>query len=120
MKILIVDDSETVRVQLKKDLESQGYTVIEGVDGIDGLAKLSENPDVKLIITDVNMPKMDGLAMSKKIRDNGGTALPIIIVMTTEMDQTLKAKGKEAGVVAWVTKPYVADKLLQAVAKLAK
>ena len=120
MKILIVDDSETVRVQLRKDLEAHQYTVIEAVDGIDGLAKLNENPDIKLIITDVNMPKMDGLAMSKKIRDNGGTGVPIIIVMTTEMDVNLKAKGKEAGVVAWVTKPYVADKLLLAVNKLVK
>jgi two-component system chemotaxis response regulator CheY len=120
MKILIVDDAESSRVQLRRDLESKNYSVIEGIDGVDGMEVLAKNADVRLIITDVNMPRMDGLSMAKKIHElPNGKEIPII-VMTTEVGAELKARGKEAGVLAWVTKPYVTEKFLQAVAKIIK
>jgi two-component system, chemotaxis family, chemotaxis protein CheY len=118
VKILIVDDSETLRTQLRRDLESKKYAVIEGTDGVDGLAKIGENSDVRMVITDVNMPKMDGLAMAKKIHELPNFQKLPIIVMTTELAQDLKNKGKEAGVLAWVTKPYNAEKLLAVVGKV--
>lgn len=118
MKILIVDDSETVRTQLRRDLEAKGYQVVEGDDGVNGLEALSQNPDVKLVISDLKMPRLDGLAMVKKIHEiPEHKALPVLM-MTTESSAELKAQGKEAGVLAWMVKPYVADKLMAAVAKI--
>jgi two-component system, chemotaxis family, chemotaxis protein CheY len=118
MKIMIVDDSETLRAQLRRDLESKQYQVIEGVDGMNGLDLLAANPDVKLIISDVNMPRLDGLSMTKKIHDDEKYKTIPVIIMTTEMSADLKAKGKDAGVRAWITKPYVAEKLLAAIGKI--
>lgn len=119
-KILIVDDSETMRTQLKRDLETKGFKVVEGSDGVHGLEVLAAHPDVKLVICDVNMPRMDGLDMAKKIHELPvHKALPIL-VMTTEASPDLKAKGKAAGVLAWVTKPYVAAKLIPVVEKIVK
>jgi two-component system, chemotaxis family, chemotaxis protein CheY len=119
-KILIVDDSETMRAQLKRDLEAKGFQVVEGTDGINGLEVLSANPDVKLIICDVNMPRLDGLDMAKKIHEVPSQKSLPILIMTTEASSALKAKGKDAGVLAWVTKPYVAAKLLPVVEKIVK
>jgi two-component system chemotaxis response regulator CheY len=120
MKILIVDDSETARAQLRKDLEAKGYQVVEGSDGIEGITRLSQNSDVKLIISDVNMPQMDGLTMAKKIHETPESKAMPILIMTTESTPDMKAKGKEAGVLAWVTKPYKPEKLLAAVEKILK
>ena len=118
MKILIVDDSETARFQLRKDLEIKGYQVIEGADGIEGLNLISENLDVQLVISDVNMPQMDGLTMARKIHEKNDFKNMPILIMTTESTPEMKAKGKEAGVLAWVTKPYNPEKLLSAIEKI--
>ncbi len=114
-KILVVDDSETVRVQLKKDLEGAGHQVIEAADGVLGLQALKENTDTQLILCDVNMPNMDGLTMCLTVRqENLGNGVNIFM-LTTENNPDMKTKGKEAGVRAWITKPYIAEKLLTAV-----
>lgn len=120
MKILIVDDSETVRMQLKKDLEAEKYTVIEARNGAEGIEVLNKNPDVKLIISDVNMPVMDGLEMTKQIqRTQKFKGLPVFI-LSTESTPDMKAKGRSVGVTAWISKPYVTEKLLASVGKIAK
>lgn len=118
MKILIVDDSETLRVQLKKDLEAGGFTVVEGFDGVNGLETLSQNKDVKLVICDVNMPRMDGLTMMEKMASDPETAKIPKLMMTTESSPEMKSRGKAAGVMAWITKPYQADKLLMVLKKV--
>lgn len=117
-KILIVDDAETQRVQLRRDLESKGFAVVEGFDGINGLEVLHENRDVKMIICDVNMPRLDGLAMCKKISEDAELSKIPKLMLTTESNPTMKAQGKDAGVTAWMTKPYNSEKLLGAVAKI--
>jgi two-component system chemotaxis response regulator CheY len=118
MKIMIVDDSETLRTQLRKDLEAGGFQIVEGFDGVHGLETLEANKDVKLIICDVNMPRMDGLSMCQKVNSNPEYKAIPLLMMTTESSPEMKAQGKAAGVVAWVTKPYVAEKLVTVVKKI--
>lgn len=117
-KILIVDDSEAIRIQLRKDLESRGHLVTEGVDGMDGLIQLNNAQDTELIICDVNMPKMDGLSMVSKISQEPKFAQIKIFMLTTEGSIDMKTRGKQAGVKAWITKPYIPEKLLSAIDKI--
>lgn len=118
-KVLIVDDSETLRVQLRKDLEGAGHQVIEGSDGVDGLNKLKEVGKVDLILCDVNMPNMDGLTMCSKVSQDPNFKGTPIFMLTTEANPEMKAKAKDFGVRAWITKPYVAAKLVSAIDKIA-
>jgi len=117
-KILVVDDSEIIRVQLKADLEGAGHQVVEAANGIQGLGGLEENKDVKLVISDVNMPEMDGLTMCEKIHANPDFSQIPIIMLTTQSSADMKARGKENGVLAWVTKPYKSKALLAGVEKI--
>ena len=119
-KIMIVDDSETLRSQLRKCLEGAGHQVIEGTDGLNGIEVLGQNQDVKLIVCDVNMPRLDGLSMCQKVHVMPEHSKTPIIMLTTEANPEMKTKGKEAGVIAWVTKPYDETKLLAAVDKILK
>ena len=116
-KVIIVDDSETIRSQLKKDLETAGFGVVEAVDGLDGFNMVKSNSDAKLIVCDVNMPKMDGVTMVQKIKSDLSNTIPVIM-LTTESNDEMRSKGKENGVVAWVVKPYKADKLIPAIKKI--
>jgi two-component system chemotaxis response regulator CheY len=117
-KILIVDDSDILRIELREALESGGYAVVEGVNGVDGLSKAKENPDISLVISDVNMPEMDGITMCGTLhRDPVFSALPLF-VLTTEASADLKAKGKDAGVLLWIVKPFNKDKVLGVVGKV--
>jgi two-component system chemotaxis response regulator CheY len=115
-RILVVDDSETVRAQLKKDLASKGHEVTEAADGELGLQAYDKSGGVDLIICDVNMPKMDGLTMCSKLATKGNKAP--IFMLTTEGSETMKTQAKSFGVRAWIIKPYVAEKLLMAVEKV--
>ncbi|MBF0361528.1 MAG: response regulator [Oligoflexia bacterium] len=117
-KILVVDDSETLRDQLKEVLEKQGHQVIQGHDGVNGLEVLKANPDTSLIICDVNMPNMNGLTMCGKVKDDSSINKIPIFMLTTESDEALMAQGKGVGVIAWITKPFVEAKLLGAVNKI--
>jgi two-component system, chemotaxis family, chemotaxis protein CheY len=114
-KILVVDDSEAVRIQITKDVEAAGHSVVAAVDGLDGLAKLKENSGISLILSDVNMPNMDGLTMCQNIRQlEEYKAIPIMM-LTTETNEEMKMAAKNVGVRAWVRKPYVAQKLVAAI-----
>lgn len=117
-KILVVDDTEIQRFQLKRDLESAGHQVIDACDGADGLTKLKQNPDVALIICDVNMPNMDGLTMCSQIQADGQHKGIPVFMLTTESSAELKEAGKKCGVRAWITKPHVPEKLFAAVGKV--
>ena len=120
-KILIVDDSQTIREQLKTAFaEKPEFELVEAENGIDGLKKLESNSDVKLIISDVNMPEMDGITMIKKITALGTFQSVPIIMITTEVNQDLKNVAKENGVKAWIVKPFVPEKLIVAAETLIK
>jgi len=114
-KLLIVDDSTMLRDMLNYALNEGGYNdVTEGVDGVDGLNK-AKGASFDLIITDVNMPNMDGLTLIKELRKLPEYAKKPILVLTTERSDEMKAKGKEAGATGWIVKPFVPDQLLKAV-----
>jgi two-component system, chemotaxis family, chemotaxis protein CheY len=116
--ILIVDDSETVREQVRTALSAAGFQIAEASDGLQGLEEVQRHSDIKLIICDVNMPKMDGLTMCKRLQALPGSSKPPVFMLTTEADPDLKTQGKAAGVVAWITKPFSPDKLVAAVTKI--
>lgn len=116
--ILVVDDSETLRNQIKMALEGGGFKVIEGVDGQDGLDKIEKNLDICLILCDVNMPRMDGLTMCQKLSENPKHKKIPILMLTTEASPEMKTKAKAAGVIAWITKPFVESKLVDVIKKV--
>ena len=117
-KILVVDDSETVRNRLVQDLKAVGHLVIEAEDGVKGLQTLDTNQDTDIIISDVNMPEMDGITMCSKISEKEQYKNIHLFVLTTEFDQDLKAKGKAAGVKLWITKPVKMPKLIAVIKKV--
>ncbi|RZA24773.1 MAG: response regulator [Proteobacteria bacterium] len=117
-KILIVDDSETLRIQLREALEEAGHSVVEGVDGADGLRVAGEHADINMIITDFNMPQMDGVTMAAKIREKPHFQTTPILMLTTEATPDIKAAGKSAGILAWIVKPLVPSKVLPAIEKV--
>jgi two-component system chemotaxis response regulator CheY len=115
MKLLIVDDSTMLRDMLSYALNEGGYNdVTEAVDGVDGLEKAKQT-SFDLIISDVNMPNMDGLMMVEKIRELPQYIKTPILVLTTERGDDMKTKGKQAGATGWIVKPFVPDQLLKAV-----
>lgn len=113
-QILIVDDSTSVREVVKMTLVEAGYEVIEAVDGQDGLEKL-DGKKFNLIISDVNMPRMGGLEMVKSIRAMHNYKFIPIVMLTTEMSNEMKQKGKAVGAQAWMTKPFKSAELIHAV-----
>ena len=117
-KILIVDDSATVRQQVRAALSQSGLSVLEAVDGIDGLNKI-QTGDISCVICDVNMPKKDGITMVEDVKSNPKFAKLPIIMLTTEGARDLINKAKAAGACGWVVKPFKADMLVAAVKKLA-
>jgi two-component system chemotaxis response regulator CheY len=118
-QILIIDDMKTLRDLLTRALKVGDYTIYEAVDGQDGLNKLDEHkPD--LVITDLNMPIMDGIGFVEGARGRShGRSIPILI-LTTETNETLKVKAKAAGATGWLTKPFNPARLLKLVNQLAQ
>lgn len=117
--VLIVDDSETVRTQLRNDLTNEGYTTFEACSGLEGLKILEGNANrIDLIFCDVNMPEMDGLSMCRELHKDPILSKIPIFMLTTQTSQEMKADGKESGVVAWIIKPYEKKKVMGGVAKV--
>lgn len=116
--LLIVDDSESIRELISSNLIDAGYKVIKAVDGQDGLDKLSSK--IKLVVTDLNMPIMDGITMVKNIRKNASYKHLPIIMLTTESQLKKKNAAREAGATAWMVKPFEEDKLLEVVKKFVR
>lgn len=115
--ILIVDDSASVRQVVGIALRGAGYDVIEGTDGSDALAKL-DGRKINLIISDVNMPKMDGITFVKEAKKLPNYKFTPVIMLTTESPEAKKAEGQAAGAKAWVVKPFQPAQMLAAVSKL--
>lgn len=115
--IMIVDDSASMRQVVGIALKGAGYNVLEGRDGKDALGKLT-GQKVHLIISDVNMPNMDGISFVKEVKQMPNYKFTPIIMLTTESDESRKREGQAAGAKAWVVKPFKPEQLLGAVQKL--
>jgi two-component system chemotaxis response regulator CheY len=115
--IMIVDDSASMRQVVGIALKGAGYAVLEGRDGRDALSKLT-GQKVNLIISDVNMPVMDGISFVKAVKLLPAYRFTPIIMLTTESDEAKKREGQAAGARAWVVKPFQPEHLLMAVQKL--
>ncbi|MFN2312121.1 MAG: response regulator [Spirochaetia bacterium] len=116
-KILIVDDSVSMRQMTNMILGGAGYEVVQAVDGKDGLAKMSA--DIKVVITDYNMPNMNGIEFIKAVRSGAVNKSVPILMVTTESEDSKKQEGKNAGATGWITKPFDKDTLLQTINKVA-
>ena len=115
--ILTVDDSASIRVTIKIALTGAGYTVAEAENGADGIAK-AKAAHYDLIITDLNMPVMDGLTMIEELRKSPDhTGVPIIF-LTTESDEGMKQRAKAAGATGWLTKPFDPEQLVKIARKV--
>ena len=115
--IMIVDDSASIRTVVGIALRGEGYTVIEAKDGQDAINKLT-GQKVNLIISDVNMPIMDGITFVKQVKTMAAYKFTPIIMLTTESDESKKREGQAAGARAWVVKPFKPEQMLGAVQKL--
>jgi two-component system chemotaxis response regulator CheY len=115
--ILAVDDSASIRQMVAFTLGGAGYKVIEAADGEDGLAK-AKGAAVNLVLTDQNMPKMDGVTLIRNLRGLPSYKSTPILVLTTESSDAMKAQGKAAGATGWLVKPFDPQKLLEVVRKV--
>jgi two-component system chemotaxis response regulator CheY len=116
--ILVVDDSPSIRQVVGLTLKGAGYGVIEAFDGMDALSKL-DGQKISLIVSDVNMPNLDGIGLVKKIKLLPDYKFTPILMLTTEAGESMKAEGKAAGAKAWLVKPFQPAVLLAAITKLA-
>lgn len=116
--ILIVDDSSSMRMVVKIALERAGYAVLEAADGVEGMEKLEKAGRVNLIVSDVNMPRMDGFEFVTKVKANPRHRFTPVIMLTTEVLDSKKDQGRAAGAKAWIVKPFNPPQLLDAVSKL--
>jgi two-component system chemotaxis response regulator CheY len=116
--ILIVDDSESIRAVVGMALRSEGYNVIVGEDGQHGLELLLENDTINLIISDLNMPRMDGISFLKEVRKLERFKYLPILILTTESQESKKLEAKNSGATGWIIKPFVKEKLLAVVKKV--
>ncbi len=115
INILVVDDSLTIRIKFKDYLSDHGFNVHEASNGMEALELLKRNSEIKLIISDLNMPVMDGMTFIEFVRQaENGKDIPIMIY-STELDKKLKEDAKKLGVNAWVSKPLDQSKILTAI-----
>lgn len=115
--ILTVDDSPSIRQMLAYVLSSNGYRVIEAADGVEGL-NLAKAHQADLVLTDQNMPKMDGIAFIKALRGLSSYKHVPIMMLTTESSPALKQQGRDAGATGWMVKPFDPEKLLEMLKKI--
>ncbi len=114
--ILTVDDSASMRQMVKFTLSDAGYTVIEASDGQDALQKLTR--PVNLVITDLNMPRLDGIGLIRSLRANPAHKGVPIIMLTTESQESRKLEGKAAGATGWIVKPFTMQQILAVVKRM--
>jgi two-component system chemotaxis response regulator CheY len=117
-RILVIDDSKTIRDHVRSVLEKAGFDVIDAVDGQDGFAKIRDTPGLSLAICDVNMPVMTGISMLEALKSGGVNPKLPIVMLTTEGEPSLIQKAKAAGARGWIVKPFKPEQLVAAVQKL--
>jgi two-component system chemotaxis response regulator CheY len=116
---LIVDDSTSVRQMVSFTIREAGFTVLEGANGQEALQRV-EGSRVELVITDLNMPVMDGITLIRQLRSNPLYKFTPILMLTTESQESKKQEGKAAGATGWIIKPFDPQKLLAVVAKVVR
>ncbi len=117
--VLTVDDSRTMRDMLRLALTEAGHTVIQAEDGVHGIEVLSQSEGVDVIITDINMPRMDGFGFIDNVRRDPRRRATPILVLTTESDGAKKQRAKDSGATGWIVKPFDPVKLIAAVRRVA-
>ncbi len=115
--IMTADDSASIRQMVTFTLDQAGYTVVEAVDGQDAVEKLSSTK-VDMLVTDLNMPNMDGLELIRQTRAKDEYKFIPIIMLTTESQAEMKQKGKQAGATGWIVKPFEPDQLIAVIKKV--
>ncbi|WP_448548638.1 response regulator [Thalassotalea fusca] len=116
-KVLVVDDSNSIRDMVSFTLKSAGYDTVEAKDGMEGLTK-AKSSDFDLVISDVNMPNMDGINLCQELRKLPTFKFTPILMLTTESSGDMKSKGKAAGATGWLVKPFNPDKLLATIKRV--
>jgi two-component system chemotaxis response regulator CheY len=119
MRILAVDDSAAMRQMVEVTLTGAGYTVLKAADGREAMA-LAQSDTFDLVITDVNMPNMGGIALVRQLRALPAYRFTPMLVLTTESGSEVKNEGREAGATGWIVKPFNPERLLATVAKVLK
>lgn len=119
-KVLVVDDSETIRQEVGRNLGQAGFSVLEARDGAEGLNVASAHLDLALIVLDVNMPVMNGLDMLDRLKQEPKTQPIPVLLLTTEAQDSLIDRAKKAGAKGWLIKPVKSEILLMAAQKLAR
>jgi two-component system chemotaxis response regulator CheY len=115
---LVVDDSRTMRQMVAFTLTNAGFTVIEAEDGKDAVRKVEAGTKLDIVVTDLNMPEMDGITLIKELRRLTAYKFTPILMLTTESALEKKKEGKEAGATGWIVKPFNPDVLLKTIAKV--
>ncbi len=118
LKVLTVDDSRTIREMLRRTLEDAGFLVFQAEDGQHGLEVLDQS-EPHVIVTDINMPKLDGYGFIEGVRRHSRWRGVPILVLTTESDAEKKARAREAGATGWIVKPFNPARLVEAVLRVA-
>ena len=114
---MTVDDSSSIRQMVSFTLQEAGYEVVEAVDGEDAFNKLQKT-QVNLVVTDLNMPRLDGIGLIKKLRGSTGYRFTPIIMLTTESQDSKKQEGKSAGATGWIVKPFKPEQLIAVIKKV--
>lgn len=115
---LIVDDSPTMRQMVSFTLTNAGFTVIEAADGKEAVTKVVGGQKLDIVVTDLNMPEMDGITLIKELRRLSMFKFTPILMLTTESALEKKQAGKEAGATGWIVKPFNPEVLLKTIAKV--
>jgi two-component system chemotaxis response regulator CheY len=117
-RVLVVDDSVTVRQQVGTSLRQAGFDIVEAEDGAEGLEKINLDATIKMVICDVNMPRMNGLEMLEALQREGKRPGLPVVMLTTEGQTQLIERAKKAGAKGWIVKPFKAPQLVAAVQKM--
>ncbi len=115
--IMTADDSASIRMMVVFTLKNLGYEILEAVNGKDALTKMSSKK-VDMLITDLNMPEMDGISLIKKVRQDPTYRFLPIVILTTESQEAKKQEGRSAGATGWIVKPFKPEQLISAVKKV--
>ena len=118
--IMTVDDSTSVRQMVSFTLGDAGYDIVQAVDGKDALAKIGDSANVDMLITDLNMPNLDGIELIRNVRAQQRHKFIPILMLTTESQEAKKQQGKAAGASGWIVKPFSAEQLVDVVRRLLK
>jgi two-component system chemotaxis response regulator CheY len=117
-KIIVVDDSSTIRQQVAEALSAAGFDVIQAGDGVEGIDRIDRHPDASMVLCDIHMPNMTGIEMLGHVKAGGKNAALPIVMLTTEGDPAVVKEAKSLGARGWIVKPFKRDMLLATVRKL--